>query len=97
VFEPPRKVLGSIPKLELREPILNKEHAVCCGAGGGLWMYNKDLAEKIAVSKIKGEIEPLHVDGIVTGCPNCILSLKYASAETGLNIFDISEIVDRCL
>ena len=97
VFDPPRKVLGSIPELELKEQILNKEHAVCCGAGGGLWMYDKDLAEKIADSKIKGEIEPLRVDGVITGCPNCILSLKYASAEMDLNIFDISEIVDICL
>jgi heterodisulfide reductase subunit D len=99
VFEPPRNVLKAIPRLELKEPPLNREHAICCGAGGGLWMYNADLAEKIAHSKLEEDISPLDIDGVVTGCPTCILNLKYAAKSLNheLNVYDLAEIVNQCI
>lgn len=99
VFEPPRNVLKAIPGLELVEPPLNREHALCCGAGGGLWMYDTNLAEKLAQSKLEEEVSPLRVNGVVTGCPTCIMNLKYTakSIQQEIDIFDLSEIVGKCL
>ncbi len=96
VYEPPRKVLRAIPGISLVEPPLSGSHALCCGGGGGMWSTNKELAEMAAAMKLEG-ISSLGADGIVTGCPNCILILRYA-AETGeaQNILDLAELVDHC-
>lgn len=97
VYEPPRNVLKSIPRLKLKEPPLTRSHTLCCGGGGGLWMYNKDLAEKVTNLKLREQLNPMETDGVVTGCPNCILIMKYAAGSgREQNIFDLSEIVDRC-
>jgi Fe-S oxidoreductase len=99
VYEAPRKILTAIPGLELAELPLNREHALCCGGGGGLMMYDLGLSEKVAHSKIMEEIVPLGIDGVVTGCPACILSLRNAAKTLGweIEIYDLSEIVDRCV
>ncbi len=99
VFESPRNVLRSIPELKLEEPPLNREHTICCGAGGGLWMYDSDLSERVARSKLEDDIHPLGVDGIVTGCPACILSLRNMASSVlpEVEIRDLSEVVSSCL
>jgi len=99
VYEPPRNVLRAIPDLELRELPLNREHALCCGGGGGLMMYDLDLSERIARSKLIDEVSSLGVDGVVTGCPACMLSLRNAAGSTGkeIAVYDLSEIVDGCI
>jgi len=99
VYEPPRNVLRAIPGLELRELPLNREHAICCGGGGGLMMYDIDLSNRMAGSKFVDEISPLGIDGVVTGCPACILSLRNAARSAGkeIAVYDLSEIVDSCI
>jgi Fe-S oxidoreductase len=95
VFEPPRNALRAIPGLELKEPPLNREHAICCGAGGGLWTYDSDLTERMGRSKLEGDLFPLDVDGVVTGCPACILSLKNSAMalKEEKEVFDLAEVV----
>ena len=99
VYGAPRNVLKAVPGLKLEEMPLNKEHARCCGAGGGLWLYDKDLTEKVAHAKINEEILSKDINGVVTGCPTCILNLRYAAQSLGreIAIYDITEIVSQGL
>jgi len=99
VYQAPRNVLKAVPGLKLEEMPLNREHARCCGAGGGLWMYDQDLAEKVAHSKLNEEILSMDIDGVVTGCPACILSLRYAarSLDREIAIYDLAELVSQGL
>lgn len=99
VYEPPRRVIRSIPKLKLREPPLNRGHALCCGAGGGLLLYNETLAGEVARSKFEEEVHLLGVDAVVTGCPACILNLRNAARELdgGPEVLDLAELVERSL
>jgi heterodisulfide reductase subunit D len=99
VYEEPRRVLKSIPGITIKEPPLSGEHALCCGGGGGLMMYDISLAEKVAHAMLVDEISPMGVDGIVTGCPACILNLRHSAQEAGLEIevLDLSEILLRSL
>jgi Fe-S oxidoreductase len=62
-------------------------------------MYDFGLSEKVAHSKIIEEVIPLGIDGVVTGCPACILSFRNAAKVLGeeIEIYDLSEIVDRCV
>lgn len=98
VYEAPRFVLSSIEGLNLVEPPLHRQHTTCCGAGGGLWMYNPELTEKVSHKKMK-DIVPLDIDGIITGCPACILNIRTTAREfrPGLKVLDISEIVSKYL
>jgi Fe-S oxidoreductase len=99
VYMPPRSVLRSISKLDLVEPPLNGEHALCCGGGGGVMAYDIDLAERMASAKLEDEFSSLGVDGVVTGCPACILNLRSASRGTGWDgeILDLSQCLLRAL
>lgn len=99
VYDAPRNVLRAIPGLKLEEMPLNREHATCCGAGGGLWMYNQELAEKVARAKMAEEIQSTRVEGVVTGCPTCILNLRYVSKSLNneIPIFDLAEFVSQRL
>ncbi|MCW4050996.1 MAG: (Fe-S)-binding protein [Candidatus Bathyarchaeota archaeon] len=94
VYEPPRNVLGAIPGLNLVEPSLTRQHTICCGAGGGLWMYNEDLTVKVSHQKIY-ETFPSGVDGVITGCPTCVLNMRNAARETrpSFKVFDLSEFL----
>lgn len=98
VYEPPRNVLKSIPDLNLIEHPLTKEHTVCCGAGGGLWTYNEELTEQVSHQKLM-ETVPMGLDGIITGCPTCLLSLRNTARTLRpvLKLFDLAEVVDHCL
>ena len=97
VYEPPRRVLRAVPGLHLVEPGLNREHAVCCGAGGGLWSYNERLTMDVSHQKVEEAIP--QVDGVVTGCPTCLLNLRGAARERrpGLGVYDLSEFLLRCI
>jgi Fe-S oxidoreductase len=94
VYDPPRRVLGALEGTRLVEPVLSRRHAVCCGAGGGLWTYNETLTSKVAEQKV-AEGVPEDVDCVVTGCPTCILNMRLAarSHRPGLRVVDLSEVI----
>ena len=98
VYDPPRYVLRSIPGVKLIETTLNREHTICCGAGGGLWMYNEDATNYVSNMKIT-EATPKNIDAIITGCPTCILSMRNTIREKNLNleVLDLVEVFDNCL
>ncbi|MBN2334836.1 (Fe-S)-binding protein [Candidatus Bathyarchaeota archaeon] len=98
VYEPPRRVLRAVPGLSLVEPGLSREHAVCCGAGGGLWTYNEGVAGDVGRQKVLEAI-PGDVDGVVTGCPTCLLSLRNSArdARPGLKVYDLGEFLRETL
>lgn len=98
VYEPPRQVLRMIPNLNLVDPELTREHTVCCGAGGGLWTYNEEITDHVLQQKIMKTL-PKDLQGVITGCPTCLLSMRNAARKhrPNLKIHDLAEIVEKCL
>ena len=96
VYDPPRRVLGALDGAQIVEPLLSRRHAVCCGAGGGLWAYDEALTSKVAEQKIVEGV-PCDVDCVVTGCPTCVLNMRYAASlhRPGLAVVDLSQIIAR--
>jgi len=70
VIEEPRAILKKIPNLTLKELSGSGEKALCCGSGGGMRAYNKDLADSMS-SLIVEEAISLGSSAIVTACPFC--------------------------
>lgn len=70
VIEEPRAILQKIPNLTLKELSGYGEKALCCGSGGGMRAYNRDLADSMS-SLIVEEAISLGSSAIVTACPFC--------------------------
>ncbi len=94
IYDSPRKILQSIPGVELIEMKRNRENAWCCGAGGGVKSGFRDWAIEIATERIK-EAEATGAEVLVSSCPFCKRNFEDAIKATGSNLkfMDITELV----
>ncbi|MBN2074195.1 MAG: (Fe-S)-binding protein [Dehalococcoidales bacterium] len=100
VYDEPRKVLQSIPGVELVEMADYRENSLCCGGGGGrIWMDTKK-GERFSDLRIEQAIET-GAEILAAACPYCILnfedSLRSGENEDALVIKDIAELVDEAI
>jgi heterodisulfide reductase subunit D len=98
LYEEPRRILRSIPGLELVEMERNREEARCCGAGGGVKTAFPDLASKISALRVQ-DAEATGAGILTTSCPFCYQSLR-ATVEAGgskLRMTDLMELLRTCL
>jgi heterodisulfide reductase subunit D len=93
LYEIPRDVLIKIPNLELIEMKRNRNHAWCCGAGGGVKSQYPDMAKDISKERIKEAIEA-GADILTTSCPFCIGNLKDAYDELEQEVKEKIILVD---
>lgn len=98
VFDAPRNVLKAIPGLKLVEMKRIRKEARCCGAGGGVKSAFNDLAEDIAVARIK-EAKESGAELMATACPFCIVNLNAGAKRAGIDMktVDILELVMQAL
>ena len=96
IYEEPRRILQSIPGVELREMQRNRENSLCCGGGGGrMWA---DFNEPAHLAEIR-VLEALDIGAeiIATACPFCLLHLedavKVLDKEDEIIVKDIAEIM----
>ncbi len=93
VTSQPRKVLESIPGLELVEMSRTGSNARCCGGGGGLRTGHTDSAVEVA-SLRQAEAVETGASTLVTCCPFCEMNLSDAlGVGEGLPVADLVEIV----
>ena len=94
VYEAPRKVLESIPGVELVEMERTRKDSWCCGAGGGVKSAFPDSAIKVANERIK-EAERTGAQYLVSACPFCRQNLKDAAEASGsrLQVYDLMEML----
>lgn len=100
IYEEPRKVLGSIPGLELVELPDHHEDSICCGGGSGrLWMETKK-GERFADLRLEQALD-LGVEVLAVACPYCCTMFKDSVASMNksdaIEIKDISELVQQAI
>lgn len=93
IYDEPRRIIGSIPDVELVEFSENRENSRCCGGGGGLRSWNPDKAAELAKERMR-EAEEMGVDAVVSACPFCKLNLQ---AVTQIEVLDITELLCRSI
>jgi len=95
VLEPPRKILASIPGLELVEMPHNRDHSACCGKHDILY---PQLTRAINFSRVS-EAEQTGAEVIVTGCPTCESNFSMGIPEVGarLEVLDITDLVAKSM
>jgi len=88
IYDGPRKLLRTIPGLELIEANESRDRGMCCGAGGGGQMFKEDEPGDERISNVR--VKQLCATGaqtIATACPFCMrmmtdaLNLKQPSDD----------------
>jgi Fe-S oxidoreductase len=98
VYDAPRRVLQSLPGVELVEMERTRENAWCCGAGAGVSQSNPELALWTANERLN-EAKFTGAAALVTSCPWCERNFKDAAREykQDILIYDIAEMVCKAL
>lgn len=94
IYDEPRKILASIPGLKLVEMEYIRESAHCCGAGGGVRAQYADMANDLAMKRIK-QAEETGAEAMVTMCPFCQSSFTLVKKEMGakIKILGVEEVL----
>lgn len=94
IYDTPRKILNSIPGLELVEMARNKQNARCCGAGGGVRSAFKELSDKMADERLR-EAEETGAEVLTSACPFCTFALRDAAKRNGskIRVLDLPEFL----
>jgi len=97
VYEPPRRILNSMPDVTVVEMARNREHGFCCGAGGGhLWLEEQKRGHRINEMRTE-QAMAVKAQLIATACPYCLQmfedGIKSKAAEDSLKVMDIAELV----
>ena len=98
VYEPPRRILQSIPGLKFTEMTRIKEYSWCCGAGGGVNESNPEFAKWTAMERIE-EAGSTGAEAIVTACPWCEKTFNEAiqNNRSSMKVYDIVELVEQAI
>jgi Fe-S oxidoreductase len=102
IYDEPRKILSSIPGLDLVEMKRNKVQSFCCGGGSG--NFYTDITGSRIDSPSRARVREAYETGaevLAISCPICMLMFKDALKAEGLeekiSLMDISEIVRASL
>ena len=95
IYDAPRAVLNAIPGIELTEQSATRENTICCGAGGGMRLFEAGtLAEKIGESALD-RASQTGAEALISSCPFCEMNLEASRkiADSQLMVFDIIDLV----
>jgi Fe-S oxidoreductase len=100
LVEPPRTIIRSLPGVVFKELPLRENDSFCCGSGGGLRSYNKDMANAASLLRLK-EAQDLGVKILLTSCPFCERSFKAArelpEAPKNIEVLNLVDFVPKFL
>jgi len=94
IYEEPRAVLNEVADVKAMKR--EKEQAWCCGSGGGVKSAFDDFALWSATERLK-EAKEAGAEALVSACPFCKRNLKEAAEKEELEVYDVVELVNRCL
>jgi Fe-S oxidoreductase/nitrate reductase gamma subunit len=96
IFEPPRKIIQSIPGLKLIEMKKHHKQSFCCGAGGGRMWMEEHIGTRINQMRTDHAIE-VNAELIGTACPYCLTMLFDGIKEKGksetMAAYDLCELI----
>jgi Fe-S oxidoreductase len=90
IYDSPRKLMTTIPGVELKEMPRSRENGVCCGTSG--WMNCSSCSKEIQMQRL-GEAAATGAGALVTACPKCQIHFRCAKAAYNLEI-EITDLYD---
>ena len=97
VYDPPRKIIESIPGVEFEEMPRSKRMSLCCEGGGGL-MWMEVPTPRLGDFRVK-EALGVGAEVLITTCPFCLNMLDDAvkTTKVALEVIDLSQLVSIAL
>lgn len=96
IYDPPRKIIESIPGLKLIEMERHHQKSFCCGAGGGRMWMEEHIGTRINQMRTDQAIA-IKAELIGTACPYCLTMLfdgiKEKGKEETMGTYDLCELV----
>jgi heterodisulfide reductase subunit D len=90
IYDAPRKILETIPGIELKEMPRSRENGICCGTSG--WMNCSSCSKEIQLQRLK-EAGDTGAGTLITACPKCQIHFRCAKAAFDLDI-EITDLFD---
>ena len=102
VYDPPRKVIKSVPETDLLEMERNRENSLCCGVSS--WLNCGKLSKQIQLDRLK-EAKATGAEWLITACPKCQIHLKCAingelpvkRSKINVKVYDLPVFVEKTL
>jgi Fe-S oxidoreductase len=95
-FDAPRAIIRRLTTDAPLEFELNRERAMCCGAGGGRMWMEETIGKRINIARVEQAL-PQTPKIIATACPYCTVMIsdgtKALERETEIATRDIAELV----
>jgi Fe-S oxidoreductase len=99
-FAAPREILARVARDQPLEFALNREKAMCCGAGGGRMWLEEKIGERINVVRVRQAL-PESPKVIATACPYCAVMISDGVSALEkvdeIAVRDIAELVAAAL
>jgi heterodisulfide reductase subunit D len=104
IFEPPRRILESLPGVgRPLEFVENMAGSACCGGGGALRTVDEEMCLRLGEKRLAGALE-LGAGMLVSTCPSCRVNLgdaaralKAREEKVKLEVRDLVELVARAI
>jgi fumarate reductase (CoM/CoB) subunit B len=93
IFDPPRKVLKSIPGIKFVEMSRIRENSACCGSGGGVKTARPNLAAMIGSRRLE-MVRETGAEAIISCCPWCEQNLEDSIKWGGFPDWKVKDLVD---
>ena len=91
MYDPPRRILGRIAGVTLREMAWNRELTYACGEPGGVFHSLLPELGRNTARRVLGEAAKTGADVLVTACPATLTSLQQAN-RTSRALRDLVEV-----
>ncbi|CAI8872166.1 putative iron-sulfur-binding oxidoreductase FadF [Brevibacillus sp. IT-7CA2] len=100
IYDLPRRILKTIPGVQVLEMERNREDAMCCGAGGGMMWMEETQGKRVNIARTEQALV-LKPTTIGSNCPYCLTMMsdgvKAKEAEDLVKTLDIAEIVEKAI
>jgi Fe-S oxidoreductase len=101
IYQEPRQILKTIPKVKLQEMERSRNTSFCCGGGGGLmWIEEQPGTTKISHIRLEDALKT-GAETVVTACPYCLQmfeeSIEHKGIQGKLKAMDLVEIVEATM
>ena len=95
IFNPPRDILRALPGITLVERAATRENTICCGAGGGMRLFDGGaLAADMGREALDAALSA-GAQAMVSACPFCETNLETAAQglDSQMPVYDIVDLV----
>jgi Fe-S oxidoreductase len=96
IYQAPREVISSIPRVKMVEMARHHQDSFCCGGGGGRMWLEENIGQRISEVRLKQALD-VKAEVVATACPFCLQMFEDAAKARGvdesLKVQDISELI----